>query len=65
VKLAQLIGIVALAAVALGVVFEFLVPSSARIIDAAALVFAVATWIVPAPMRYARKPKHRWAQSAA
>jgi hypothetical protein len=60
VPIVRLIGIVVLAATALGVIFEILVPASARIIDAGAAFFAVATWVVPA-LVYAlianRKPK--------
>src|SRR5262249_15801689 len=63
VKLVRLIGIVALAAAGLGAIFEFLVPSSARIIDAGALVFAVATWTVPA-LIYALAPKAKTSLAA-
>jgi hypothetical protein len=62
-EIGRLIGIVALAAAALSVIFEFLVPSSARIIDAAALVFAVATWTVPA-LIYALIPKAKTSLAA-
>lgn len=62
-KLVRLIGIVALAAAGLGAIFEFLVPSSARIIDAGALVFAVATWTVPA-LIYALAPKAKTSLAA-
>jgi hypothetical protein len=62
-EIGRLIGIVALAAAALSVIFEFLTPSSARIIDAAALVFAVATWTVP-PLIYALIPKAKTSLAA-
>jgi L-asparagine transporter-like permease len=60
VEIVRLIGIVALAAAALGVIFEFLVPASAPIIDASAAFFAVATWIVPAlihALTWNKKPR--------
>jgi hypothetical protein len=36
-----------LLATLLGLIFEFLVPGSSRIIDIGAVVFGLATWIVP------------------
>jgi len=59
----RLVGIAASVAAALCVVFELLVPSSARIIDVAALVFAVATWTVPA-LIYALIPKAKTSLAA-
>jgi hypothetical protein len=38
---------VALLVTGLGLILEFIVPASARMIDIGALVFGVATWIVP------------------
>jgi hypothetical protein len=37
----------ALLATVLGLIFEFAVPASGRIIDIGAVVFGLATWIVP------------------
>ena len=49
---------IALLVTGLGLILEFTVPASARIIDIGALVFGVATWIVP-PLLLALSNKKR------
>lgn len=46
-EIVRVILVVALLTTVLGVIFEFIVPASGRLIDAGAALFALATWIAP------------------
>jgi hypothetical protein len=54
---------VVLLLVAAGVIVEWLVPASGRIIDIGSAIFAAATWIVP-PLRFAMARKQRTSLAA-